>query len=56
MLATTWGTIYSPQTYNARSFTPWLTLLPTAAIVVSVVSLNQVAEGLRRAIDPAGAR
>jgi ABC-type dipeptide/oligopeptide/nickel transport system permease subunit len=52
MLATTWGTIYSPHLYDARAFTPWLTVVPTLAILISVVSLNQVAEGARRALAP----
>lgn len=52
MLVTTWGTIYSPHPYNAQAFTPWLTIVPTLAIMVSVVALNQVAEGARRALAP----
>lgn len=52
MLVTTWGTIYSPHQYDASVFTPWLTLVPTLAILLAVVSLNQVAEGARRALAP----
>jgi peptide/nickel transport system permease protein len=52
MLATTWGTIYAPRAYNAQVYTPWLTIIPTLAIVITVVSLNQVSEGARRALAP----
>lgn len=52
MLVTTWGSIYAPRQYNASAFTPWLTIFPTLAIMISVVSLNQVAEGARRALAP----
>lgn len=52
MLVTTWGTIYSPHPYNAQAFTPWLTIVPTLAIMISVVALNQAAEGARRALAP----
>lgn len=56
MLATTWGTIFAPRAYDAHTFTPWLTLVPTAAILVAVVSLNQLGEGIRRALDPKARR
>jgi peptide/nickel transport system permease protein len=52
MLVTTWGTIYSPHQYDASAFTPWLTVVPTVAIMLAVLSLNQVAEGARRALAP----
>jgi ABC-type dipeptide/oligopeptide/nickel transport system permease subunit len=52
MLVVTWGTIYQPHLYNAQSFTPWLTLFPTLAILISVVALNGVSEGARRALAP----
>lgn len=52
LLSTTWGTIFQPQTYNSVSYTPWQTVFPTLAILVSVLSLNQLSEGLRRAVDP----
>ncbi|HTR32249.1 MAG TPA: ABC transporter permease [Gaiellaceae bacterium] len=52
LLSTTWGTFFQPQVYNSRLYTPWQTILPTLAIVVTVVALNQVSEGLRRAIAP----
>jgi peptide/nickel transport system permease protein len=49
MLSAAWGTIYSPRSTQP---TAWLTIFPTAAILLTVVSLNQVSEGLRRALDP----
>lgn len=52
MLVTTWGTIYSPHLYDAQAFTPWLTIFPTLAILIAVVSLNRVSEGARRALAP----
>ncbi len=52
LLSTTWGTFFSPQVYNAQAYTPWQTILPTLAILVTVVSLNQVSEGIRRATEP----
>jgi ABC-type dipeptide/oligopeptide/nickel transport system permease subunit len=52
LLSVTWGTVYQPQTYNALIYTPWQTLLPTLAILLAVVSLNQVSEGFRRALEP----
>lgn len=52
LLSTTWGTLLSPQTYNSLQYTPWQTVFPTAAMLIAVVSLNQLAEGLRRALDP----
>jgi ABC-type dipeptide/oligopeptide/nickel transport system permease subunit len=52
LLTTTWGTIYSPRPYDGRVFTPWLTVFPTVAILLTVLSLNQISEGLRRATEP----
>jgi peptide/nickel transport system permease protein len=52
LLATSWGTVTSPHPYNGLYFTPWQTILPTAAILLTVVSLNELSEGLRRAIEP----
>ena len=55
MLATAWGTIYQPIVSNRflpLSQTPWQTIFPTAAILITVVALNQVSEGIRRAIEP----
>ena len=52
MLTTTWGTIFAPKAYNPLSYTPWQTLVPSIAILLSVVSLNQIGEGLRSALAP----
>lgn len=52
MLSTTWGTVFSPRIYSADSYTPWQTLLPTLAILLTVVALNQLSEGIRRALEP----
>jgi ABC-type dipeptide/oligopeptide/nickel transport system permease subunit len=52
LLSTTWGTLFQPQTYNSQQFTPWQTIFPTVAVLVAVVSLNQLSEGLRQALDP----
>jgi peptide/nickel transport system permease protein len=52
LLSNAWGTIY---TRSLTTPTVWQTLFPTVAIFVTVVALNQVSEGVRRALDP-GAR
>jgi ABC-type dipeptide/oligopeptide/nickel transport system permease subunit len=52
LLATTWGTVQAPRIYNGVSYTPWQTIFPTLVILVTVVSLNQLSEGVRRALDP----
>ncbi len=52
LLSTSWGTIYAPHPYNSEYFTPWQTVFPTVAILLTVVSLNQLSEGIRRAIEP----
>jgi ABC-type dipeptide/oligopeptide/nickel transport system permease subunit len=49
MLSQAWGTIYSPK---AEDPTIWQTVVPTAAILITVVSLNQISEGVRRALEP----
>jgi peptide/nickel transport system permease protein len=52
LLSNAWGTIY---TRSPGSPTVWQTLFPTLAILVTVIALNQISEGVRRALDP-GAR
>lgn len=52
LLSTTWGTFFNPQVYNSEAFTPWQTILPTLAILLTVLSLNQVSDGVRRAMEP----
>jgi peptide/nickel transport system permease protein len=56
LLSTVWGTIYAPHTYDSHSYTPWQTIFPMVAIVLTVVCLNRFSEGLRRAAAPRGAR
>ena len=55
LLSTAWGTIYGTGTYG-NSVTWWLTIFPTIAIVITVVALNQVSDGIRRATDPRAGR
>ena len=38
------------------TFSPWLTILPSAAIFLTVLALTLFGEGLREAFDPRGAR
>ena len=56
LLAAVWGTILNPtfslSTTQTPQFTVWQTIFPSLAILIAVVSLNQLAEGLRRALDP----
>ena len=52
LLSTTWGTLFQPTTYNSQQFTPWQTVFPTVFVLLAVVSLNQLSEGLRQALDP----
>ncbi len=52
MLAQTWGSILSPNPYNPATTQPWLTLVPSIAIFLTVFALNQFGEGLREALDP----
>lgn len=56
LLSTTWGTVFQPQTFNNQNFTVWQTVFPTLFILIAVVSLNQFAEGIRRATEPGGGR
>ena len=56
MLAATWGTVLSPLPYNPTTFSPWLTILPSAAIFLTVLALTLFGEGLREAFDPRGVR
>jgi peptide/nickel transport system permease protein len=51
LLATAWGTVYTPIGFG-HGQTPWQTIFPTAAILITVISLNQVSEGVRRALEP----
>jgi peptide/nickel transport system permease protein len=52
LLAQTTGTIYNAGFGGGAHHTTWHTVWPTIAIFISVVSLNQLSESLRRAIEP----
>jgi peptide/nickel transport system permease protein len=52
LLASTWGSLANPQGYNPVTFSSWPTIAPTAAILVTVVALNQLGESLRSVLDP----
>jgi peptide/nickel transport system permease protein len=56
LLAQTWGSVLSPNAYNPATVQPWLTLVPSLAIFLTVFSLNQFGEGLREATDPRSVR
>jgi peptide/nickel transport system permease protein len=56
LLAQTWGSVLNPNAYNPATVQPWLTLVPSLAIFVTVFSLNQFGEGLREATDPRSVR
>jgi ABC-type dipeptide/oligopeptide/nickel transport system permease subunit len=55
LLAQTTGTIYSAGPAfgsGGDHHTTWHTIWPTLCILISVVSLNQLSESLRRALEP----
>ena len=56
LLSATWGSLLNPNPYNPARTQPWLTVIPSLAIFVTVFSLNQLGEGLREALDPRGRR
>jgi peptide/nickel transport system permease protein len=56
LLAQTWGSILNPNPFNPATVQPWLTLVPSIAIFLTVFSLNQFGEGLREATDPRSVR
>jgi peptide/nickel transport system permease protein len=56
LLAQTWGSVLNPNAYNPATVQPWLTLVPSIAIFLTVFSLNQFGEGLREATDPRSVR
>ena len=55
LLSTTWGTARSPNP-TADDASVWLTLFPSLAILLTVLSFNLLGEGLRSASDPSGTR
>ncbi len=50
LLSEAWGTIYS-RGFSTNN-TIWQTIFPTAGILITVVALNQLSEGFRRALEP----
>lgn len=54
LLAATWGSLLNPNPYNPARTQPWLTVIPSLAIFLTVFTLNQFGEGLREALDPRG--
>jgi peptide/nickel transport system permease protein len=61
MLASSWGVALRPDSYEMSPerqivFQPWLTIIPSIAIFVTVLALNQLADGLRNAVDPKARR
>jgi peptide/nickel transport system permease protein len=56
LLASTWGSLANPQLYDPTTFSQWPTIVPTAAILITVVALNQLGESLRNVLDPQAIR
>jgi peptide/nickel transport system permease protein len=56
LLASTWGSLANPQTYNPVTFSQWPTIVPTVAIIITVIALNQLGESLRSVLDPRAIR
>ena len=56
LLTSAWGSLLSPFRYDPLTFTPWTTLAPSVAIFLTVLAFNLVADAIRDAIDPQGAR
>lgn len=54
LLAQTWGTLRSPAAFSPTQTQVLLTLWPSLAIFLSVLSLHLLGEGLREAHDPRG--
>lgn len=52
LLAAVWGTIFNPHNYDPHAYTPWQTICPMVVLVATVMCLNRLSEGLRRATEP----
>ena len=48
------GSAVNPTITTPDNFQPWPTIVPSVAILLTVLALNQLGEGLREALDPAG--
>jgi peptide/nickel transport system permease protein len=55
LIASTWGTLLNPSPSVPEAARLLLTLWPSLAIFVTVLSFNLLGEGLRQAVDPRGA-
>jgi ABC-type dipeptide/oligopeptide/nickel transport system permease subunit len=55
LLSEIWGTIYSTVPYDPKQHTAWQTIFPMVVIITTVVALNRLSEGIRRATEPRGA-
>ena len=49
-----WGSALNPTITTPENFQPWPTIVPSVAILLTVLALNQLGEGMREALDPAG--
>jgi len=56
LLQAQWGSVLTPGGATSAHIQPFLTIVPGVAIFLTVLALNQLGEGLREALDPAGAR
>jgi peptide/nickel transport system permease protein len=56
LLGQTGGSALNPTVNSPDNFQPWPTIAPSVAILLTVLALNQLGEGLREALDPAGVR
>lgn len=56
LLGQQWGSPVNPTITTPQNFQPWPTIAPSVAILLTVLALNQLGEGMREALDPAGVR
>jgi ABC-type dipeptide/oligopeptide/nickel transport system permease subunit len=56
LLGQQWGSALNPTITTPENFQPWPTIVPSVAILLTVLALNQLGEGMREALDPAGVR
>src|SRR5919202_406218 len=52
LLTATWGSLFEPYHYTSAGFQPWLTILPSVAIFLTVLCFNLLGDSLRAALDP----
>ena len=52
MLTATWGSLLSHYNYTNATFQPWLTIVPSLAILITVLAFNLLGDSLRAALDP----